>query len=328
MNEGAVATRAGLPGQPAEAEEVIVARDLILVEMTGARYHVAHASTARTIAMVRDAKSRGLPVTCEVTPHHLALTEDACAGYDTSTKMYPPLGRRRTRSARSGPRGRGIDAIATDHAPHSSTAKQLEFDCAAFGVIGLETALPIALSLVSRGVLPLARAIERLTWGPARAFRAPRRNHPRGAVADVTVIDPGLEWTVTADETASKSKNTPLPRPDDARSSHPHDPSPENSFIARGWRRDSVSSSASSTSTGRRFVGLLDRADALHEGRKSSEVLLGRTVVNLFMEPSTHTRTSFEIAAKRLDADVVNVSESFSSSKRARLLDTARTSTR
>jgi dihydroorotase len=211
MNEGTVATRVGIPGQPAEAEEIIVARDLILVEMTGARYHVAHASTARTLAMVRDAKARGLPVTCEVTPHHLTLTDEACAGYDTSTKMYPPLRTQADVEALARGLADGtVDAIATDHAPHSATSKQLEFDCAAFGVIGLETALPIALSLVSRGVLPLAQAIERLTWGPARTFKLPAGTMPEGACADVVVIDPDVTWTVTADDTMSASKNTPF----------------------------------------------------------------------------------------------------------------------
>ncbi len=211
MNEGAAATRAGIPAQPAEAEEIIVARDLILVEMTGARYHVAHASTARTIAMVRDAKARGLPVTCEVTPHHLALTEEACATYDTSTKMYPPLRTRAdTLALAQGLADGTVDAIATDHAPHSANAKQLEFDCAAFGVIGLETALPIVLSLVSRGVLSLATAIERLTWGPARAFKLHAGTMPEGSVADVVVIDPDIQWVVTAEDTASRSKNSPF----------------------------------------------------------------------------------------------------------------------
>ncbi len=211
MNEGAASTRAGIPGQPAEAEEIIVARDLILVEMTGARYHVAHASTARTVAMVRDAKARGLPVTCEVTPHHLALTDEACAGYDTSTKMYPPLRTQADVDALVAGLADGtIDAIATDHAPHSANSKQLEFDCAAFGIIGLETALPIALGLVSRGVLPLGEVIERLTWGPARTFKLNAGTMPEGAVADLVVIDPALEWVVTAEDTSSKSKNSPF----------------------------------------------------------------------------------------------------------------------
>jgi dihydroorotase len=211
MNEGATSTRAGIPAQPPEAEEVIVARDLILVEMTGARYHVAHASTAKTVAMVREAKARGLPVTCEVTPHHLALTDEACATYDTSTKMYPPLRTRADVDALAAALADGtIDAIATDHAPHSANAKNLEFDCAAFGVIGLETAVPIALSLVARGVLPLARAIESLTWGPAHAFKLHAGTMPEGSLADLVVIDPECEWTVTAEDTASKSKNSPF----------------------------------------------------------------------------------------------------------------------
>jgi len=206
MNEGATSTRAGIPGQPAEAEEVIVARDLILVEMTGARYHVAHASTARTVAMVRDAKARGLPVTCEVTPHHLVLTDEACAHYDTSTKMYPPLRTKSdTEALRAALADGTIDAIATDHAPHSANAKYIEFDCAAFGVIGLETALPIALS-----TLPLQKAIERLTWGPAHTFKLHAGTMPEGSSADLVVIDPDLEWVVTAEDTQSKSKNSPF----------------------------------------------------------------------------------------------------------------------
>jgi dihydroorotase len=161
--------------------------------------------------MVRDAKARGLPVTCEVTPHHLALTDEACATYDTSTKMYPPLRTRAdTVALAQGLADGTIDAIATDHAPHSANAKHLEFDCAAFGVIGLETALPIALSLVSSGVLSLPTAIERLTWGPARTFKLHAGTMPEGSVADVVVIDPDLEWIVTAEDTASRSKNSPF----------------------------------------------------------------------------------------------------------------------
>ncbi len=211
MNEGPNSTRAGLPGQPAEAEEVIVARDLILVEMTGARYHVAHASTARTVEMVRAAKARNLPVTCEVTPHHLVLTDDACLTYDTSTKMYPPLRTRADIDAlKRGLADGTIDAIATDHAPHSPNQKNVEFDCAAFGIIGLETALPIALSLVKEGVITLARAIELLTSGPARTLKLPGGTIPEGAYADLVVIDPAREWVVDRESIVSKSKNTPF----------------------------------------------------------------------------------------------------------------------
>jgi dihydroorotase len=211
MNEGESATRAGLPGQPAEAEEIIVARDLILVEMTGARYHVAHASTARTVEMVRAAKARGLPVTCEVTPHHLMLTDKECLGYDTAAKMYPPLRTERDVEALRDALADGtIDAIATDHAPHGANQKQCEFDCAAFGMIGLETAFPIALALVTEGRMSLMMAIERLTSGPARTLSLPGGSIPEGSAADLTVVDPELSWIVQADDLASKSKNTPF----------------------------------------------------------------------------------------------------------------------
>ncbi len=211
MNEGVSSTRAGLPGQPAEAEQVIVARDLILVEMTGARYHVAHASTARTIEMVRAAKGRGLPVTCEVTPHHLVLTDDACLGYDTATKMYPPLRTHADVEAlKLGLADGTVDAIATDHAPHSANQKHVEFDCAAFGIIGLETALPIALSLVRDGVITLQRAVELLTWGPVRTLSLPGGTLPEGAAADLVMFDTDFEWIIEPESLASKSKNTPF----------------------------------------------------------------------------------------------------------------------
>jgi dihydroorotase len=211
MNEGESSTRAGLPGQPAEAEEVIVARDLILVEMTGARYHVAHVSTARTVEMVRAAKARNLPVTCEVTPHHLVLTDDACLTYDTSTKMYPPLRTRADVEAlKRGLADGTIDAIATDHAPHSPNQKQVEFDCAAFGIIGLETALPIALSMVREGVITMQRAMELFTSGPTRTLKLPGGTIPEGAPADLVVFDPDREWVVDRESIASKSKNTPF----------------------------------------------------------------------------------------------------------------------
>jgi len=212
MNEGSTATRAGLPGQPAEAEEVIVARDLILVELTGARYHVAHASTARTVEMVRAAKRKGLPVTCEVTPHHLVLTDAACANYDTHTKMYPPLRTQRDVDAlREGLADGTVDAIATDHAPHARSQKSdVEFDCAAFGIIGLETALPIALSLVREGRLTLAQAVDRLSSAPSKVLSLPHGTIPEGAAADLVVFDPEREWVVEASALCSKSKNSPF----------------------------------------------------------------------------------------------------------------------
>jgi dihydroorotase len=211
MNEGAVATRIGIKGQPACAESAMVARDLEIVEWTGARYHIAHVSTARTVALVRDAKRRGLPVTCEVTPHHLALTDEACSHYDTNTKMMPPLRTQADIDAlHEGLADGTIDAIATDHAPHSPVEKDVEFECAAPGLLGLETALPIILDFVRMGTLDDKRAIAALTGGPARTFGLPGGALAVGAVADICVIDPERPLTITADALASKSKNTPF----------------------------------------------------------------------------------------------------------------------
>src|SRR5215470_1886127 len=171
MNEGAVSTRIGIRPQPACAESAMVARDLEIVEWTNARYHVAHVSTARTVALVREAKSRGLHVTCEVTPHHLALTDEACRHYDTNTKVMPPLRTAADRDALLEALVDGtIDCIATDHAPHSPVEKDVEFECAAPGMLGLETALPIVLELVRDRGLDVRRALWALTRAPARAF--------------------------------------------------------------------------------------------------------------------------------------------------------------
>ena len=211
MNEGAVATRIGIKGQPVCAESAMVARDLEIVEWTGARYHVAHASSARTVALVRDAKRRGLPVTCEVTPHHLALTDEACAHYDTRTKVMPPLRTAADLEALlEGLSDGTIDCIATDHAPHSPVEKDVEFECAAPGMLGLETALPIILDFVRMGSLDERRAIAALTGAPARAFGLPGGTLAVGSVADLCVIDPERPVTITAEDLASKSKNTPF----------------------------------------------------------------------------------------------------------------------
>ncbi|MGE0545466.1 MAG: dihydroorotase [Kofleriaceae bacterium] len=211
MNEGAVATRIGIRGQPACAESAMVARDLEIIEWTGARYHVAHVSTARTVALVRDAKRRGLPVTCEVTPHHLALTDEACSHYDTRTKVMPPLRTAADQEALLEALGDGtIDCIATDHAPHSPVEKDVEFECAAPGMLGLETALPLILDFVRMGTLDDTRALAALTSAPARAFGLPGGSLAVGAVADLCVIDPERPVTISADAIASKSKNTPF----------------------------------------------------------------------------------------------------------------------
>lgn len=214
MNEGEVATRIGLRGQPPAAESVMVARDLELAAWTGARYHVAHMSTARSAALVRDAKRRGLPVTCEVTPHHLTLTDAACGEYDPDTKVNPPLRSATDRAALLEALADGtVDAVATDHAPHSPVEKQLEFDFAAFGMIGLETALPLVLRLIDEGVITLPRAVALLTLGPARCFGLDAGGVGTlavGAPADVVVFDPARRWKVEPAKLRSKSKNTPF----------------------------------------------------------------------------------------------------------------------
>src|SRR3954470_20889145 len=211
MNEGAVSTRIGIKGQPACAESAMVARDLEIVEWTGARYHIAHVSTARAVALVRDAKRRGLPVTCEVTPHHLALTDEACGHYDTRTKVMPPLRTAADQEALlEGLADGTIDCIATDHAPHSPVEKDVEFECAAPGLLGLETALPIILDFVRMGTLDDKRAIAALTGGPARTFGLPGGTLAVGSVADLCVIDPERPLMLTADAIASKSKNSPF----------------------------------------------------------------------------------------------------------------------
>jgi dihydroorotase len=211
MNEGTASTRAGLRGQPSCAESVMVARDLELVAWTGARYHVAHLSTAASVRLVRDAKKRGLPVTAEVTPHHLTLTDVACCNYDTSTKCAPPLRTDRDIAAlKEGLADGTIDCIATDHAPHAAQEKDVEFDQAAFGMIGLETALSLCLKLVDEKVLTLPQLVAKLTSGAARVFELPAGTLARGAAADVVVFDPSAPRTVDRAGQRSKSKNTPF----------------------------------------------------------------------------------------------------------------------
>ena len=212
MNEGAAATRLGLKGIPAAAEEVMVLRDLALLELTGGRLHVAHVSTAGSVRAVREAKRRGLAVTAEVTPHHLALSDEDVvrSRYDTDFKMNPPLrSAADVRAVREGLADGTIDCIATDHAPHSAVEKDLEFDAAANGILGLETALPVCLQLVREGALPEVRLVEALTASAARAYRLPGGTLARGAPADVTVLDPGLEWRCDPARFLSKSRNSP-----------------------------------------------------------------------------------------------------------------------
>jgi dihydroorotase len=211
MNEGPVATRAGIRAQPGSAESAMVARDLELCALTGARYHVAHVSSAESVRLIREAKSRGLPVSCEVTPHHLTLTDEACAHYDTSAKCNPPLRAAADVEALCAALGDGtIDAVATDHAPHSAVEKEVEFEQAAFGMIGLETAVPLVLALVRAGTLSPADFVARLSAGPARVFGLPGGSLADGAPADVTVVDPEAAWTCDGRALRSRSRNTPF----------------------------------------------------------------------------------------------------------------------
>jgi dihydroorotase len=211
MNEGVVSTRAGIRAQPTAAESTMVARDIELCALTGARYHVAHVSSAESVRLVREAKRRGLPVTCEVTPHHLTLTDEACATYDTATKCNPPLrGAADVEALREGLCDGTIDAVATDHAPHSSVEKDVEFEQAAFGMIGLETAIPLVLDLVREGRLTPAEWVRRMSAGPAAVFGLRGGTLAEGRLADVTVVDPEAVWTCQPAGMRSRSRNTPF----------------------------------------------------------------------------------------------------------------------
>ncbi len=213
MNEGALSTRLGLKGVPAAAEVAMVARDISLCELTGARLHVAHVSTRGAVDLVREAKKNGVNVTAEATPHHLTLTEDAVAangGYDTNARMNPPL---RTRddvdALLEGLRDGTIDCVATDHAPHASIEKDIEFDHAANGIIGLETAFSLILGLVGDGALSLGQAVAAMTVNPAKAVGLPAGTLRVGSAADISVFDTERTWTVVPEKLRSKSKNTP-----------------------------------------------------------------------------------------------------------------------
>ena len=211
MNEGPVATELGLKGIPWVAEDAATAREIMLAEFTGARLHVAHVSTKGSIDLVRQAKQRGVNVTCEATPHHFTLTDEAVRGYKTNAKMNPPLRSAADREAvRQGIADGTVDAVATDHAPHHIDEKNVEFNLAMNGVVGLETALPLTLRLVEEGLIDLPQAVALMTCGPAAALGIPAGQLAEGGVADVTVIDAACEWTVDAQQLVSKSKNTPF----------------------------------------------------------------------------------------------------------------------
>ncbi|MCE5262825.1 MAG: dihydroorotase [Deltaproteobacteria bacterium] len=211
MNEGSVAAELGLPGVPGISEEVMIARDLLLAEFTGGPLHIAHVSTAGSVRLIRAAKERGVRVTAETAPHYFLLTDEAVRVSGTLAKVNPPLRSAADRAAiREGLRDGTLDAIATDHAPHSRTDKEAEFGAAASGFTGLETSLGLCLRLVADGVLTLRALIEKMTVQPARILRIPKGTLAPGADADITVIDPGRDWTVDRALFRSRGKNSPF----------------------------------------------------------------------------------------------------------------------
>ena len=212
MNEGFTATRLGIPGMPPVAEDAVLARDIQITKYTGARYHLAHMSTAGATAMVRAAKAEGLHCTCEVTPHHFSLTDEAVSDFDTNTKMNPPLRTREDVDAlKKGLKDGTIDVIATDHAPHSFDEKQVEYQSAPFGIVGLETALGLVVTeLVNSGVLTLSQMIEKMSTNPRRIVNLPEIRIAEGEQANLTIFDPAAEWIVDVQAFKSKSKNSPF----------------------------------------------------------------------------------------------------------------------
>lgn len=211
MSEGRVATELGLKGIPHASEEIMIARDIFLAELTGAHLHVAHLSSKGSLDLIHLAKARGIKVTSEVSPHHLTLTDEAVRGYNVNAKMHPPLRTEADRQALIAGLADGtIDIIATDHAPHGIVDKEAGFDLAASGIVGLETSLPIVLSLVQAKQLTLPRVIEAMTTFPAQIFNLKGRGRiKQGDEADITVFNPSAAWSIDASTFFSKSRNTP-----------------------------------------------------------------------------------------------------------------------
>lgn len=210
LNEGPVSTRLGLPGNPAVAEAACVARDLMLAELAGAHLHVGHVSTGAAVELIRAARARGVHVTAEVTPHHLTLTDEACLGYDTNTKMAPPLrSAADVRACREGLADGTLDAVATDHAPHAVHEKEVDFAEAPNGILGLETAVAVVLELVRSGELSPLEWVRRCSTNPARILKRPGGRLAVGVPADVAVIDPERRWTYDPAKGFSKSRNSP-----------------------------------------------------------------------------------------------------------------------
>jgi dihydroorotase len=211
MHEGRVSLELGLRGIPAAAEESMIFRDLALLRLTGGRLHLAHVSTLGSLALIRTAKAAGLPVTAETAPHYFSLTDEAVMGYDTNAKVNPPLRTAADVAAiREALADGTLDAIACDHAPHTSLEKDLEFQAAAFGLIGLETSLGLSLKLVHDGLLSLSQLVAKMSTNPARILNIPGGSLTIGSPADVTLMDLNREWTVDANTFASKSRNCPF----------------------------------------------------------------------------------------------------------------------
>jgi dihydroorotase len=211
MNEGDTSTLLGLSGIPSASEDVMVSRDITLAELTGTHLHICHVSTVGSVRLIRAAKTRGVRVTAEAAPHHFTLTDKAVAEYDTNAKMKPPLRSETDREAvREGLRDGTIDVIATDHAPHSEDEKMVEFDQAPFGIVGLETALPLSLKLVEDGVLTLNEMIAKLTHLPSAIINVRKGTLNPGEQADVVIFDPGQKVKIDRERFRSKSKNTPF----------------------------------------------------------------------------------------------------------------------
>ena len=211
MNEGYPSTLLGLPGIPAIAEEIMVARDILIAEYTGTRIHFAHVSTAGSVRLIRNAKKRGLRVTAETAPHYFMLTDESLRDYDTNYKVSPPLrGKTDVSAVKEGLADGTLDAIACDHAPHGRTDKEVEFEYAANGISGLETSLGLSLSLVHEGVLSWPELIAKMSCNPARILNLPKGTLVKGADADITVIHPELAWSVDAAAFHSLGKNSPF----------------------------------------------------------------------------------------------------------------------
>ncbi len=213
MHEGKISLLLGLKGMPALAEDLDAVRDIILAKETGAHVHIAHISTKGAIEIVRRAKNENINVTCEVTPHHFTLTDKMVEGYDTNTKMSPPLrSEEHLEAILEAIKDGTIDAIATDHAPHHADEKALEYDRAPFGITGLETAVGLAFNeLVHKGIIDLVKFVELCSANPAKILRLKNRGTLKaGSIADVTILDPELEWTYKISETRSKSRNSPF----------------------------------------------------------------------------------------------------------------------